>query len=1031
MARGVIAFATREIRSLHRARVQSFATARYPRAGQAASRASFDNPEHPPVKLLFKQRWHACTSSIALMAAVFFGSGSVHAQSFYPVRPADPRAVDFTQEAFGTHADGTGDDADALQRAIDRVQETTGAGVLLIPEGRYRLGKTVHVWQGIRLLGYGATRPVFVLARDTPGFQEGTGRYMVHFADNRPEPGGPIVDATEFTFFSGMSNIDFELQDGNPAAIAVRFHVAQHSELTHMNFRVGTARAAVEDIGNQASDIHVEGGEYGIITKRTAPVWQFLLMDSSFDGQRAAAIHTQEAGFTLIRVRFSNMPVALRIAPGQVEQLYGRDLWMQNIRDAAFVAGNARNAHSAVTLVNTVCSDVPRFFVGANSLEAPARHYMVDRFSQGLMIGADGREVGIATRHEARALAKPVQPLPTDIPATPGMEKWVNVRSLGATGDGKTDDTDALLAAIDKHAVLFFPSGTYRVSRPLTLNPDTALIGLNPGTTQISLMDGSPAFGGKGAPVGIIVAPKDGRNIVRSISITTGGSNPRAAAVIWMAGRNSLLDDVSFPGQRFFGSGFRGFGGPRRPPAGAPVVRPNFEISPAAADLLVTSGGGGIFRNNWPHGSNARIGLRVENTDTPGKIYQMSVEHHMRVESEFHNVRGWEMYAFQTEEENPAGANAYAIDIEDSERLLFANTYMYRVSRNVLPKTYAILVRRSDDIVFESMKVFSQTRLAFDNAVFNEANGAFVRSHFFTRFSVDAGSKPRRDQPPPASIFGSATLQQLASGFSNASGLTVDDQGTPFFTDAAKGKIYRWNGGKRTAEVLAEIRGQPQVLGFVAPASLLAIANERAVYRLSSTTPGPAEPVAETTDPLPQTTLLLPVGLHNQLSVMHDMIERRGYVYRPRSNTAVVSAVANEHRGYYYAPDGRTAVMAGGTWRPILQSSQLAPFAPGTSHLLTSEDDGRTYSVTLEAEGKLGSSVFNERGGTSVVTDVDGNVYLAAEQVWIYDRNGKPLGVLEIPERPSSLAFGGADRRTLYIGARTSLYSIRTKLAGR
>ena len=219
---------------------------------------------HFLVKLLLKHGCCSCTSLTALIAALFFWSGTAHAASFYPVRPADPRAVDFTAEAFGAHADGIGDDSDALQRAIDRVQETTGAGVLLIPEGRYRLSKTVYVWQGIRLLGYGATRPVFVLAKDTPGFQEGTGRYMVHFTDNRPDPGGPIVDATEFTFFSGMSNIDFELQDGNPAAIAVRFHVAQHSELTHMNFRVGTARAAVEDIGNQASDIHVQGGEYGI-----------------------------------------------------------------------------------------------------------------------------------------------------------------------------------------------------------------------------------------------------------------------------------------------------------------------------------------------------------------------------------------------------------------------------------------------------------------------------------------------------------------------------------------------------------------------------------------------------------------------------------------------------------------------------------------------------------------------------------------------------------------------------------------------
>jgi sugar lactone lactonase YvrE len=993
-----------------------------------------DQPPHQTgaslfVKLSFRQKRSPCSPLMGLLAAAFLWPVAVHAASFYAARPDDPRAVDFTREAFGANADGIGDDADALQRAIDRVQETTGAGALLIPEGRYRLGKTVYVWQGIRLLGYGANRPVFVLGQNTPGFQEGSGRYMVQFADNRPDPGQPVVDATEFTFFSGMSNIDFELQDGNPAAIAIRFHVAQHSELTHMNFSVGSARAAVEDIGNQASDLHVDGGEYGIITRRTAPVWQFLLMDSSFQGQRSAAIHTQEAGFTLIRVRFANMPVALKIAPGEVEQLYGRDLRMENIREAAFVAGNAHNLHSAVTLVSVACTDVPNFSAGDQAIKAPARHYVVDRFTQGLMIGPDGREQGIATRHQKRALAAPAPVVPSDIPATPAMDSWANVRSLGVAGDGKTDDTEALLAAIDKHAVLFFPSGHYRVSRPLLLKPDTTLLGLNPATTQISLLDASPAFGGQGDPVGIVVAPKGGRNIVRALSVTTGSSNPRAAAVIWMAGKHSLLDDVSFPGQRFFGSGFRGFGFPRRVP-GAPVVRPNFEVSPAAADLLITNGGGGIFRNNWPHGTNARIGLRVENTDTPGKIYQMSVEHHLRVEAEFHEVRGWEMYAFQTEEENPAGANAYAIDIEDSAGLLFANTYMYRVSRNVLPKTYAIVTRRSNDIAFENLKVFSQTRLAFDNAVYNEANGAFVRSHFFTRFAVNAGSPPRAESTPPHSLFAS-NLQPLASGFSNASGLTVDDAGIAFFTDAAKGRIHRWNAAARTAEVLAEIKGQPQVLGFVAPDHLLAIANERAVYRLGTAAPGPAEPVAETSDPLPQTTLLLPVGLHNQMTVMQDMMERRGYVYRPRSNTAIVSRVQNEHRGYYYAPGTRTAIMAGGTWRPNLQTSQLAAFTPGTSHFLTSEDDGRTYRVTLKPDGKLGHAVFVQRGGTSVVTDVAGNVYLAGEQVWIYDRNGKSLGVLEVPERPGSLTFGGADRRTLFIGARTTLYSIRTKQPGR
>ena len=133
------------------------------------------------------------------------------------------------------------------------------------------------------------------------------------------------------------------------------------------------------------------------------------------------------------------------------------------------------------------------------------------------MIAADGREQGIATRHQKRALARPAPDVPSDVPAMPAMDSWANLRSLGAVGDGKTDDTDALLAAIDKHAVLYFPTGTYRVSRPLLLKPDTVLIGLNPGTTQISLIDGSAPYAGKGEPVGIVIAPKGGKNIVRAL----------------------------------------------------------------------------------------------------------------------------------------------------------------------------------------------------------------------------------------------------------------------------------------------------------------------------------------------------------------------------------------------------------------------------------------------------------------------------------------------------------------------------------
>jgi sugar lactone lactonase YvrE len=58
-------------------------------------------------------------------------------------------------------------------------------------------------------------------------------------------------------------------------------------------------------------------------------------------------------------------------------------------------------------------------------------------------------------------------------------------------------------------------------------------------------------------------------------------------------------------------------------------------------------------------------------------------------------------------------------------------------------------------------------------------------------------------------------------------------------------------------------------------------------------------------------------------------------------------------------------------------------------------------------------------------------VYIASGQVYVYDRDGKPQGVLEVPERPGSLCFGGKDGRTLFIGARGSVYAVETAAAGK
>src|SRR5580698_6965922 len=112
--------------------------------------------------------------------------------SYYPVRLEDAKAVYLTPDNFPVHGDGVADDSAAIQAGIDRAAAQHGEGILFVPSGRYRITRTIYVWPSVRVIGYGATRPVFVLADNTPGFQQDLG-YMFLFAGGRPRP-QPRID---------------------------------------------------------------------------------------------------------------------------------------------------------------------------------------------------------------------------------------------------------------------------------------------------------------------------------------------------------------------------------------------------------------------------------------------------------------------------------------------------------------------------------------------------------------------------------------------------------------------------------------------------------------------------------------------------------------------------------------------------------------------------------------------------------------------------------------------------------------------
>jgi gluconolactonase len=97
----------------------------------------------------------------------------------------------------------------------------------------------------------------------------------------------------------------------------------------------------------------------------------------------------------------------------------------------------------------------------------------------------------------------------------------------------------------------------------------------------------------------------------------------------------------------------------------------------------------------------------------------------------------------------------------------------------------------------------------------------------------------------------------------------------------------------------------------------------------------------------------------------------------------------------------------------------------------------RRYDVTPDGALRNGALLIDFAGEKARgITDgmkVDklGNLWTTGPGgIWIVSPGGKPLGLIPLPEGGTNLTFGDDDRKTLYISAETSIYKIRTNVAG-
>ena len=986
---------------------------------------------------------------LAMSVATLVAAKPSKSESVYKSRPNDPEAIYFTPENYPITADGKTDVSDALQQAVNDVKSRYNFGVLFVPEGTYKISKTIYMPPAVRLIGYGENRPTFVLAKNSPGFQEevagdkGRSKYMFWFTGNMVAEGQTPRDASAGTFYSAMSNVDVKIEDGNPWAIAFRTHFAQHSFISNVDIHIGSARAGLFDVGNAMENVRFFGGQYGIYTTKTSPGWQMMVVNTYFEGQSKAAIFSQEGGMAIINLTAKNVPTVVEIQENYSDKLYMEECTFENVSGPAIIVSNETNSTNQISLFNVVCNKVPTLSLyrrsGTVINGAESKIYRVNEFTHGLQMESLEADSEVKTVVDLEPLQKMPAPFKNYIPRLPEVSEWVNIKDLGAKGDGVTDDTAVIQKAVKEHKTIYFPAGWYVISETIKMEEGTTMIGLSPIATQLVLLESTPAFSGFGAPKAMLES-STGRNVFTGIGLNTNAYNYRAVACKWVANADSYMNDVKFIG----GHGTMGRTGSAR------ESQLNLRTSAGPArggwdnawdnqywSLWVTDNGGGTFMNIWTANTFASSGLYVQNTSTPSRIFAMSLEHHVRSEGRSKNGKNWKMYCMQTEEESVESIACQPFEFDNCEDILMANTYMFRVIRIETPWPQSITTYNCKNLVFYNLHNYAQTQYTATIPLYDVNTGREIRDWEMNKAVITGEESTAHALTCSGGYQGG---QRIVSGYEFLQGAVADSKGNVYFCDFHQRRVYKWDAETELVEVVNDFQWKPLSLAVDTDDNLLVIfkytpqpgymvngEQERAERypdtsgtSIASYLSGFVMRVYSIDPENPEATIkecpAVPMGSIKNVAKAYYPANR----WRDFHDFNTVSVRVPEK--CFVAPDGKTIIP---NCYDFIRSASALPATPGKTFYLNDEYDRRVVKYDVDNEGKLsGLEYFVEKGDFGNTVGPDGNIYVTDGHLMIFSPEREHLRTIKLPEPATSLVFGGKDGKELFMTSHTGLYRI-------
>jgi gluconolactonase len=135
-----------------------------------------------------------------------------------------------------------------------------------------------------------------------------------------------------------------------------------------------------------------------------------------------------------------------------------------------------------------------------------------------------------------------------------------------------------------------------------------------------------------------------------------------------------------------------------------------------------------------------------------------------------------------------------------------------------------------------------------------------------------------------------------------------------------------------------------------------------------------------------------------------------------------------DKRGVYYLnPEGKVIRVIDDYKQP----NGLIGTPDGKTLYVSDINDGKIWKYDIQPDGTLANKTFFAPEGSDGMTiDNQGNVYLTNKAVSVFDKTGKKIAAIEVPETPSNVCFGGKNRNILFITARTSVYTLKMKVKG-